>query len=72
MPWLHGVLVYHERELGLLAPARGQTPRARTTIAQGLPDAKQHGHAYMDQVFASGSSQTSIRWLECSIVVGIA
>jgi hypothetical protein len=43
---LYGVLVYHAPELGFLAPARGDTPRARTAMAQGQLDRQEHGYAY--------------------------
>jgi hypothetical protein len=46
IPQLYGVLVYHAPELGLLAPARGQTPRSRTAMAQDQLDRQRRGHAY--------------------------
>jgi hypothetical protein len=45
IPRLHGLFVYHVRELYLLAPGQGQTRRASTAMAQGLPDGQQREHA---------------------------
>jgi hypothetical protein len=46
IPQMYGVLVYHAPELGFLAPARGQTPRAPTAMAQGQLDTGRQRHRY--------------------------
>jgi hypothetical protein len=57
IPQLYGVLVYHAPELGLLAPARGQTPRTRTAINSTDNDLD----IRLDHILASSYSRTPIR-----------